>query len=429
MSTSTAVDVNQDRSLESPKELVSNAVKATSFFQSTTAETDAASPRAHPPPAAETYVSPYTSKKVQTTDAEETTGDGNESPTRPSKRTASGSAKTPTNSQPASPTKAVSNSPLADKEKMQEISLNLRKRLSYAMLKVQNGWTSQSIDEIEQTVKNTSPRGSPLKSPKPDYPQKLTAPQPVTTTSQLLSMSQDSPRITATHVVIDEDEHGRLSTTTSMTTVDSSGSPGQSRDSIEVVKHDKTYESFWLNHTPQDANAPHIQLLKPRPILQFAKPKPTYTTLKFQPPLSADPNYDAPVPIIVKRQKTPPPRKAAPAISDGGFPITANGLPALGTFSNKVPPALNNRTSTSPSPSSRRKSKSSYNKVRSDSLSNVTGVAVVAAAAAAAAELEKEEAIRTEPASRQRSEVDAIESLIFLSSPTGRSWNESERAR
>jgi hypothetical protein len=49
-------------------------------------------------------------------------------------------------------------------DKLAEISASLKTRLSYAFVKVQKGWTTQSLDEIESLQQGLeSPRGSPTK--------------------------------------------------------------------------------------------------------------------------------------------------------------------------------------------------------------------------------------------------------------------------
>ncbi|KAJ8104301.1 hypothetical protein POJ06DRAFT_244179 [Lipomyces tetrasporus] len=392
------------------------------------------SPRAHPPVQAEPALSPNATRPTSVAapkdgdeDDDGFRSDAETSPTRPSKRTASGAIKTPISSQPSSPQKGVGSMPLIDKDRIQEISSNLRTRLSYAMMKVQHGWTGQSLDELEQTVKpQSSPQQSPYKPPKPDYSHTLTVQPSIAPSSQLFEYTRsDSSQMTATQVVIAEDENGHLSTTTSMSTVDSKApSPFHRRRESDS----KTYDSFWMSHSPSSRQAPPGTPSSPT----SSKSRPRsggYAHLQFQPPLSADPNYSAPVPIAAS--SSPPRHKFSPPKSKGGAPITPSGLPALGTFSNKLPPSLSSRQSTSPSPSTRRRSKQLH---KSQVVMSAT-VADVAAVAAAAAELEKAEAEKKRSAAgdvadnRQKSEVDAIESLMFLSSPTTRSWSEPERGR
>ncbi|KAK9357912.1 hypothetical protein V1504DRAFT_397978 [Lipomyces starkeyi] len=392
------------------------------------------SPHAHPPVQSEPSLSPNAPRAISVAAAKD--GDEDDvfradtetSPTRPSKRTASGATKTPVSSQPPSPHKGVSSSPLIDKDRIQEISSNLRTRLSYAMMKVQHGWTGQSLDELEQNVRQ-SPQRSPYKSPKPDYPHTLTIPPSLGSPSQLFEYTRpNNPTLTATHVVIDEDENGHLSTTTSMAAADSkTPSPVHRRGELDS----KTYESFWMNHAP---GARHAAPQPPPSSPTSSRSRSRsggYTHLQFQPPLSANPNFKTAVPIT-----SPPRQKFSPVKSKRGArgaPITPSGLPALGTFSNKLPPSLSSRQSTSPSPSARRKNKPQLHKSQGGVSATVADVAAVAAAAA---EFEKEEAEKKRVAAagegtddRQKSEVDAIESLMFLSSPTTRSWSEAERGR
>ncbi|KAK9353146.1 hypothetical protein V1523DRAFT_349851 [Lipomyces doorenjongii] len=388
------------------------------------------SPHAHPPVQSEPVLSPNalrTTSVAASNDGDEDDvfrADTEASPMRSSKRTASGAIKTPVSSQPPSPHKGLSSSPLIDKDRIQEISSNLRTRLSYAMMKVQHGWTGQSLDELEQNVKQT-PQLSPNKSPKPDYPHTLTIPPSFGSSSQLFEYTRpENPTMTATQVVIDEDENGHLSTTTSMAAAGSKtpSSPIHRRGELDS----KTYESFWMSHAPGARHAAPQPPSSPTSSRSRSRSG-GYTHLQFQPPLSANPNFKTPVPISPPRQRFSPPK------SKRGAPITPNGLPALGTFSNKLPPSLSSRQSTSPSPSARRKSKPQLHKSQGGVSATVADVAAVAAAAA---EFEKEEAEKKRAAAagettddRQKSEVDAIESLMFLSSPTTRSWSEAERGR
>lgn len=84
------------------------------------------------------------------------------------KRTADGQIKSPSPPSPTRPrrghsrnTSAVSNVSSAASSRIGEISSELRTRLSYAMVKVNNGWQSNSIDEVESLA---SQAGSPTSS-------------------------------------------------------------------------------------------------------------------------------------------------------------------------------------------------------------------------------------------------------------------------
>ncbi|KAJ6256961.1 hypothetical protein Dda_7844 [Drechslerella dactyloides] len=79
-----------------------------------------------------------------------------------SKRTASGAIKAPPTSsstslpatpyQPAAPLAPASASPRAGRERIGELSNQLRSRLSYAMIKMQNGLQGQSFDQVEHFI-------------------------------------------------------------------------------------------------------------------------------------------------------------------------------------------------------------------------------------------------------------------------------------
>ncbi|KAK9239500.1 hypothetical protein V1525DRAFT_386572 [Lipomyces kononenkoae] len=436
-----ALDEGSSKCTEVSPEQSTTVVAVESNVVIKDAQDDAAvSPHAHPPVQSEPALSPNatrpTSSIAGAKDEEQEEGcefrarTGSSSPSRPSKRTASGSTKTPISSQPPSPDKGVGSSPIIDKDRIQEMSSNLRTRLSYALLKVQHGWTGQSLDELEQNV-IPSPQHSPYKSPKPDYPHTLTiAPSSFGSSSKLFELD-NSPPLKAAQVVINEDENGHLSTTTAISTADSKPPSSPTRRRGELGS--KTYESFWMDQAPGSRHhvASHPLSSSPPTYSRSRSRSAGYTHVQFQPPLSANPNFKTPVPILAPT--SPSRQKFSPPKSKGAAPVTPDGLPALGTFSNKLPPSLSSRQSTSPSPSARRRAKPLQHK--SQSAISAT-VADVAAAASAAAELEKEEAekkraatAREGPDDRQKSEVDAIESLMFLSSPTTRTWSEAERGQ
>ncbi|KAK9452931.1 hypothetical protein V1511DRAFT_447377, partial [Dipodascopsis uninucleata] len=418
---------------------------------------EAGSPRAHPPTnVAGLQMSPFTrrelmsSPQIDSTDLSLSVNDT--APTddfslRASKRTSSGTLKTPSSSLPSSPQKESRNSPSLDNEKIQEISSNLRTRLSYAMLKVQNGWTTRSLEEIEQKVKEPSSQNSPgTEFSRPDYPHRISISPSLAASSQLYHLSRSDKAadsvIAATHVIIDTDREGRLSTTTAITTTGpapnsstltrhvnttSKGSPTKGSSSIYSHPISRSYSSV----SPSRSISPDVvqsgdHILK----------KELYSPSHRQQEASGSPTQSATSIVSVPHTPT----RMRTTKSKGGVPITPEGLPVLGTFSNKIPPSL---ARFSPSPSKRKGktnsgSHSTQNYDRSDRIHTGTS-AVVAAAAAAAAELEKEEKQRmgyqkdntsrlgNNAKQRQISEAEAIESLMFLSSPTTRSWSESER--
>ncbi|KAF3904878.1 hypothetical protein ABW20_dc0106833 [Dactylellina cionopaga] len=68
------------------------------------------------------------------------------------KRTASGAIKSSSTSLPATPYQPSSASPRNGRERIGELSTQLRSRLSYAMIKMQNGLQGQSFDQVEHFI-------------------------------------------------------------------------------------------------------------------------------------------------------------------------------------------------------------------------------------------------------------------------------------
>ncbi|KAK6525733.1 hypothetical protein TWF281_010781 [Arthrobotrys megalospora] len=68
------------------------------------------------------------------------------------KRTASGAIKAPSTSLPTTPYQPATSSPRNGRERIGELSTQLRSRLSYAMIKMQNGLQGQSFDQVENFI-------------------------------------------------------------------------------------------------------------------------------------------------------------------------------------------------------------------------------------------------------------------------------------
>ncbi|KAF2502322.1 hypothetical protein BU16DRAFT_4863 [Lophium mytilinum] len=123
-----------------------------------------------------------------------------------SKRTASGTVKSAgSNSTMDSPMRAPvrgghsrNTSTDSNASRIGELSAQLKTRLSYAMVKVQNGWEKHTIDELEELP---SQRGSPIGLPgrrsldSPRFPERRRRPSGVSETSDqyMASPSQASP--------------------------------------------------------------------------------------------------------------------------------------------------------------------------------------------------------------------------------------------
>ncbi|KAL8849930.1 MAG: hypothetical protein Q9221_005109 [Calogaya cf. arnoldii] len=94
---------------------------------------------------------------------------GLESPNQPSKRTASGEVKRSAQTQPSSPhgtshySHSRNTSTASKSSHISDMSNDLCARLSYAMFKVQNGWQSHTLDQLEAMAlqKPTSATGTP----------------------------------------------------------------------------------------------------------------------------------------------------------------------------------------------------------------------------------------------------------------------------
>ncbi|TVY15749.1 hypothetical protein LARI1_G006979 [Lachnellula arida] len=151
-------------------------------------------------------------------------------PTAGLKRTADGQLKQAHSNSPPTPyvrghsrtTSGVSNAS-ATSSRIGEISSELKARLSYAMVKVNNGWQSNSIDEVESMA---SQAGSPTSS---------------TSTLHGRRNLITSPRAAIANI------QGQTSSMSS-----SSGTPAPSGDFDLYSRSDqpsRTYESFWRDHS------------------------------------------------------------------------------------------------------------------------------------------------------------------------------------
>ncbi|KAH8809160.1 hypothetical protein F5884DRAFT_676578 [Xylogone sp. PMI_703] len=163
------------------------------------------------------------------------------------KRTADGQVKTPISPREVPfrrHSRTISNASSIGSNRLGELSSELRTRLSYAMVKVNNGWTSNSIDEVETLA---SQAGSPTSS-----------------TSTL---------------------HGRRNLTTSPRANIASY---QSRPSNNALHQDfdlysrsapssRTYESFWRDHSSSNASyfrqsSQGVSISSPRPKVSLGPP-------------------------------------------------------------------------------------------------------------------------------------------------------------
>lgn len=166
-------------------------------------------------------------------------------PSAGQKRTASGmvkSAKSPTSpvtENSAGHTRSVSNISTSSNASsgLKELSAELKARLSYAMLKVNNGWQSHSIDEVESLA---SQAVSPTSSTSTRHGRKARITSPRTTIASRQSENRTAQNFSSSAPVL-----GASDSLSSPTTADQpSSQPG------------RTYESFWREHSA-NANPTH----------------------------------------------------------------------------------------------------------------------------------------------------------------------------
>ncbi|KAG9237774.1 hypothetical protein BJ875DRAFT_369281 [Amylocarpus encephaloides] len=187
------------------------------------------------------------------------------SPTAGQKRTADGQVKESSAISSMSPrakghsrnASAVSNTSAAS-SRIGEISAELRTRLSYAMVKVNNGWQSNSIDEVESLA---SQAGSPTSSSSTLHGRRklITSPREAIATVQGQALNVTSAVLQGPSVDFD------LYSTT--------GQPS------------RTYESFWRDHSavnnPADRNMSQKAAASPSQPKGLAPPadiRPTLTS-------------------------------------------------------------------------------------------------------------------------------------------------------
>ena len=134
-----------------------------------------------------------------------------------------------------------------------QLSNQLKTRLSYAMVKVQNGWQSRSIDELESM---TSQHNSPV-STASTLRRVNESPRPRSSSNQPnhAGFTQSSERSTATPEHYSSAPHRRPTTSGHDYAMSQSRSPAQSPSSANTTR---TYESFWREHSEQGATRPPL---------------------------------------------------------------------------------------------------------------------------------------------------------------------------
>ncbi|PVH76778.1 hypothetical protein DL98DRAFT_424927 [Cadophora sp. DSE1049] len=216
-------------------------------------------------------------------------------PTAGQKRTADGQVK-PLSASPNSPkarghsrnTSAVNNVSSVGSSRIGELSSELRTRLSYAMVKVNNGWQSNSIDEVESLASHA---GSPTSSTSTLHGRRnlITSPRTVIATLQ----SHSSSATQAVHAP----------------TSDFDLYPRGDQPS-------RTYESFWRDHStpnyPTQRQSTQTPVISPPASKSLGPPadiRPTVSsrrsgTPKFSKP-PAIPNHGSNSPYNTSAPRTP----------------------------------------------------------------------------------------------------------------------------
>ncbi|KAH7355152.1 hypothetical protein BKA65DRAFT_394361 [Rhexocercosporidium sp. MPI-PUGE-AT-0058] len=219
----------------------------------------------------------------------------NIAPTAGQKRTADGQIK-PSSASPNSPnvrghsrnTSAVSNVSSVASSRIGELSSELRTRLSYAMVKVNNGWQSNSIDEVESLA---SQAGSPTSSTSTLHGRRSLITSPRTAIATLQSYSSNT------------------SQAVQAPTSDFDLYPRGDQPS-------RTYESFWRDHStpnyPTQRQSSHAPVISPPASKSLGPPadiRPTVSsrrsgTPKFSKPPTI-PNHGSNSPYNTSAPRTP----------------------------------------------------------------------------------------------------------------------------
>ena len=132
-----------------------------------------------------------------------------------------------------------------------QLSNQLKTRLSYAMVKVQNGWQSRSIDELEVM---TSQQNSPVSTASTlRRPNESSRPSSSSNQPNHAGFTQSSERSTATPEYHSSTPRRHTTTSGHDYANPQSGSSAQSPSSANTTR---TYESFWREHSEQGTPRP-----------------------------------------------------------------------------------------------------------------------------------------------------------------------------
>lgn len=130
----------------------------------------------------------------------------------------------------------------------EQLSNHLKARLSYAMIKVQNGWQTRSIDELESM---TSQEPSPV-SPVSDVRRLFDSPRTTVMSAQFdrAGFTQSSELTTATPETV----HASPQMQSRTSRLDYAYSQTNDITSPQLGQSDRTYESFWREHSTSNAS-------------------------------------------------------------------------------------------------------------------------------------------------------------------------------
>ncbi|KAI9684403.1 MAG: hypothetical protein M1829_002213 [Trizodia sp. TS-e1964] len=241
-------------------------------------------------------------------------------PTAGQKRTASGEVKAPAavnNSLPTSPVHAISPSRrvragvASNGSSVEELTHQLRARLSYAMIKVQNGWESRSLNEVETMAALHSPATPALHG----LAHTLALPSSSSSAyarlrrdgSDLSQKSGDSTLPNSPHIsnalLANESLNGQHH-------------QHQQQQQQHQQQQQRTYESFWRDHgssSSSSANNPvsrilqaRISLAPPADIIPARHPRRTHSSQRTHPPPSLPTTTQPRYPTTATTHTTPP---------------------------------------------------------------------------------------------------------------------------
>lgn len=175
-----------------------------------------------------------------------------------------------------------------------QLSDQLRTRLSYAMVKVQNGWQSRSLEELESLSQRGSPISAFAETPHSDESRPKATKLRLRRTESTNSFHHSAvvPEIIPNESNTDNGAHSLVKTPIEETSITSS---------LQAHQAGRTYESFWREHSAnsvskyvqtQDQSIGRPSLAPPVDILPRSRRRPY--SLKTQPNLKTNTNAKHP---------------------------------------------------------------------------------------------------------------------------------------